>query len=580
MTSLRARLGLARRQLSGYTVKSLINLGAAAGVCLLLAGTHPIAWLLGAAAALASLAVTCWRRRTEVIRPTGQLLGYFVSVRSLLFIAVAAGYSIRRPTDAWWAYLAAVVAIVCTLGEPSIKSMLAVKSQVAVNLPGVPPPPRQRISPGTLASAGLGVIILGAALAIIGLPGWIWLIIVALVVPLNVVVLIDTVRVRLASKNIVAQVPKALTKLRPEFVVYYAASTGARYQLGMWLPYLERLGRPFFVITREQTTVGVIKDLTSAPILVPLATDVSRNLDTMVVPTLRAAFYVQGSPANQTFQRFRKLTHIWLNHGDSDKPANFHPRHASYDRLFVAGQLGVDRYADHGIEVAPDRFVLVGRPQVEKIMVLDNPVQTGPRTVLYAPTWRGGRESTNYCSLPWGAGIVRALLEREATVIFRPHPVSYRDPADADRIAEIQRMLSDDRQQSGQEHRWGPAAEREFDVADCANASDALITDVSSVASDFLASGKPFAMVSTKTGVDEFRGEFKVARAAYVIGPALAGLDQVLDQLLGPDELRDSRLAFREYSLGDRLGPDAATPFLETVRAILDGRTVDLPRSG
>ena len=30
----------------------------------------------------------------------------------------------------------------------------------------------------------------------------------------------------------------------------------------------------------------------------------------------------------------------------------------------------------------------------------------------------------------------------------------------------------------------------------CFNASDALITDVSSLASDYLASGKPFAMVA------------------------------------------------------------------------------------
>jgi len=55
-----------------------------------------------------------------------------------------------------------------------------------------------------------------------------------------------------------------------------------------------------------------------------------------------------------------------------------------------------------------------------------------------------------------------------------------------------------------------------------------------------------------------------------VIGPELAGLDQVLDQLLGPDEHREQRLAFRSYSLGDRLGPEAAAPFVERVTAILD----------
>ncbi|HLT62269.1 MAG TPA: CDP-glycerol glycerophosphotransferase family protein, partial [Microlunatus sp.] len=473
---------------------------------------------------------------------------------------------------AGWAYAAAGVAIMLTLGEPAFRSLLATKLQIAVNLPGVRAVPEPRLPAGALATGCLALILAGALVAVLGLPGWVWLILVLLTVPLHAVVLLDAVRARVRSKRAVADIPVALEALRPQFAVYYAATSGARYQLGMWLPYLERLGRPFFVITRDPTTVDTIKELTDAPILVPHATDPSRSLDTMVVPSLRAAFYVQGSPANQTFQRFRKLTHIWLNHGDSDKPANYHPRHASYDRLFVAGELGIDRYAAHGIEVPREKFDLVGRPQIEKIEVRDDPLPADrPRTVFYAPTWRGGRESTNYSSLPWGLGIVRALLRREVTVIFRPHPVSYRDRDDAERIAAIQRELAEDQRRSGRAHLWGDAAERDRDVADCSNAADALITDVSSVASDFLASGKPFAMVSTKIGAAEFRAEFKVAQAAYVIEPELAGLDQVLDQLLGPDELRPTRLEFRRYSLGDRLGPDAAQPFLERVTEILDG---------
>jgi hypothetical protein len=572
MIDVRARLRVLHRHLSDYTQKSLINLGAVAGVCLLLAGGHPALWIIGAVCGLATLIALIWRRRRELVHPTGaQLVGYYVSVRSLLFLTVAAGAAVRRPEDSGWAFAAAGVAIILTLGESSLKAILAAKLQLAERLPGVQGATTPRIAPSLLAPAGLVLIMLGGVLALIGLPGWIWLIfVVLLALPLNAVVLLDAVRARTASKRAVRDIPEALAKLRPEFAVYYAATSGARYQLGMWLPYLERLGRPFFVITRDPETVEVIKELTDAPILVPLASDVSRSLDTMVVPSLRAAFYVQGSPANQTFQRFRRLTHVWLNHGDSDKPANFHPRHASYDRLFVAGRLGIDRYAAHGIDVPAEKFDLVGRPQIEKIMVRDEPLPDGPRTVFYAPTWRGGRESTNYSSLPWGAGIVAALLQRQSTVIFRPHPVSYRDPGDAERIAEIHRLLADDQRQSGRGHRWGAAAEREFDVADCSNAADALITDVSSVASDFLASGKPFAMVSTKVGPDEFRAEFKVAQAAYVIGPELAGLDQVLDQLLGPDEHREQRLAFRSYSLGDRLGPEAAAPFVERVTAILD----------
>ena len=49
--------------------------------------------------------------------------------------------------------------------------------------------------------------------------------------------------------------PAALEKYQPEFAVFYATKDGATYQLGMWLPYLERLNRPFVVITLHPSTV-------------------------------------------------------------------------------------------------------------------------------------------------------------------------------------------------------------------------------------------------------------------------------------------------------------------------------------
>ena len=181
----------------------------------------------------------------------------------------------------------------------------------------------------------------------------------------------------------------------------------------MWLPYLERLDKPYVVITRNPATVAEIATMTKKPILVP-RTDkkMSDHLDSMVVPSMKAAFYVQGSAANSTFQRY-PMTHVWLNHGDSDKQANYNPRHATYSKLFVSGQQGVDRYAAHGIEVPPGRFEIVGRPQIETIKVRDEPLPPGhPRTVLYAPTWKGGRPSTNYSSLPNGLAMIKAVLER------------------------------------------------------------------------------------------------------------------------------------------------------------------------
>jgi hypothetical protein len=225
------------------------------------------------------------------------------------------------------------------------------------------------------------------------------------------------------------------------------------------------------------------------------------------------------------------------------------------------------------VKVPPERFAIVGRPQIERIQVRDTaPPPGSPRTVLYAPTWRGGRPSTDYSSLRLGDKIVAALLRRGSTVIFRPHPLSYTEPEDAGRIRQIQHRLANDRTASGRLHVWGRQAETDWDVADCINASDALISDVSSVATDYLASDKPLAMVAIRARGDKFRRQFPIARVCYVIEKDLSTLDVTLDQLHGEDPLAAERQAYRRYCLGDDVGPQAAARFLQIAGEIVTGR--------
>jgi hypothetical protein len=572
---------LLRSHLGDFIFNNVINLGAVGGACLLLAGGSPWIRILGVLAALASLIGIVWRRRKAIFHPSrDDLLASYASVRAVLFFAVGSGYAARRPDHSGWVWTAVAIGVMLILGEPMLKSLLGTAKQVVLNLPGVRTVPHPPFPAGWLTAAALVNLVVGALLAALAAPGWVLLILVLVSAPLAAVMVWHAVRATVMSRRAEVNIRAALQRLRPEFAVYYAGLHGATYQLGMWLPYLERLGRPFIVITRHPETVAAISQLTPAPILVPKTNNVSGSLDSMVVDSLRAAFYVQGSPANQTFQRYRQLTHVWLNHGDSDKQANFHPRHATYDKLFVSGRLGVERYARHGIDVPADRFVLVGRPQVERIESRDQPLPPGsPRTVLYAPTWKGGRPSTNYSSLPLGEAMVKALIERGATVIFRPHPVSYEDGKDAKRIRAIQRLLEADRASSellggGRRHVWGAQAETQWDVPDCFNASDALITDVSSIASDYLASGKPFAMAAILTGGAEFAEEFPMARVAYVIEKDLSSLPTVLDHLLGDDTLVTERLAYRDFCLGSQVGARAAEEFLRVSADIVAGRSV------
>jgi CDP-glycerol glycerophosphotransferase (TagB/SpsB family) len=155
-------------------------------------------------------------------------------------------------------------------------------------------------------------------------------------------------------------------------------------------------------------------------------------------------------------------------------------------------------------------------------------------------------------------------------VIFRPHPHTYTDPQQTGIARDIQRRLEADRKASGRQHVFGRAAEGDWDIPACVNHCDALITDVSSVASDFLATGKPMAIVAIQQKGAAFRKAIPIARVAYVIEPDLSTLHEALDELLGPDSLAAARREYRRYCLGDALGPEAANGFFAEVERILD----------
>jgi hypothetical protein len=68
-----------------------------------------------------------------------------------------------------------------------------------------------------------------------------------------------------------------------------------------------------------------------------------RSIEEIIVSSMTTAFYVNNAARNTHLVERREVTHVWLNHGDSEKPACFNPVHAIYDLIFAAGQAGIDR---------------------------------------------------------------------------------------------------------------------------------------------------------------------------------------------------------------------------------------------
>ncbi|WP_329018694.1 hypothetical protein [Streptomyces sp. NBC_00690] len=88
---------------------------------------------------------------------------------------------------------------------------------------------------------------------------------------------------------------------------------------------------------------------------------------------------------------------------------------------------------------------------------------------------------------------------------------------------------------------------------DCFNEADAMVSDISSVVSDFMASGKPYAVTdSAALGAEEFQRQNTAARAAVVLSNTAVELAQLLAAVESPalDRLADSRRELKEYLLG------------------------------
>jgi hypothetical protein len=293
-------------------------------------------------------------------------------------------------------------------------------------------------------------------------------------------------------------------------------------------------------------------------------------MDAVMVSTLRCVFYVNNALRNVHVVRYAGVRHVQLNHGDSDKATSYNPVFRMFDRNFVAGQAAVDRFSAHGISTAPDFFEIVGRPQVEDVAVAAPGTPT--RRVLYAPTWAGMHADSAYSSLPIGPAIVRGLIARGCTVVYRPHPYTRRNPELAVASEQITALLTEDRGRTGTEHVYGAQAEQVWSIVDCFNAVDALVSDVSSVVPDFLYSEKPFAVAAMGGSVEEFFAEMPVARGGYVIAGDAGNLDAALDDLLGADPQGAERRRLKTYYLGDFPAERYADAFLEAARVEIADR--------
>jgi len=282
----------------------------------------------------------------------------------------------------------------------------------------------------------------------------------------------------------------------------------------------------------------------------------TRHVESLVLPSVRAAFYLAYGEKNSNLLRDPNLIHVMLAHGDSDKATSASALVRIFDETWVAGQAGVDRFAKARIPMPLERFAVIGRPQVSGLPV--GPTGQQPVVILYAPTFEGYYEGTTHSSLDsMGVDLVQRLLadRPEVQVWFRPHPSSgVLRPSMLTAIDTITDLLK--AAPGGHHVSTGGGST----ITECLVRADVLVSDVSSVVSDFLQTERP-AVVCDPDGLsaDEFAQRYPSQAGSYRLTPGLPELDVVLADALGADPLHARRLEMKHYVLGDPPGgPQAA----------------------
>ncbi|MGC4830967.1 CDP-glycerol glycerophosphotransferase family protein [Micromonospora arida] len=532
-----------------------LTTGLAVLAFVVLALTGATGW--GLALAVAALAASAAEQR---IRPGAEL----VAETALIAAAILVGYS-RRLDEGL--NLALVATGLVLLGLVLLVGPLRTAGGLEIRTANLPVRAWTPLIADRLGTALLGLLAALALAAALALPAGVALAASLLVGAGAGAVALDLARRRFRPRAGGGSVAAALRRHQPEFLLYFSAPPGSEYQVTMWLPYLERIGRPFLVVLREPEFLTPIAAATDAPVVY---CPTLGAMDEALVPSLRAAFYVNHGAKNSHCVRFTQLTHIQLHHGDSDKAPSANPVSGIFDRIFVAGQAAIDRYARAGVQIPADKFVVVGRPQVESIEVRPEPARgLAHPTVLYTPTWTGHHADADYCSLPVAESLLRRLLERGATVILRAHPYTTQNPASARQLGRLTELLVADRARTGRQHVVGAAA-RELSLTECVNAADALVSDVSGVISDFLYSGKPYAVTDMGDEGDRFVERFPLAGSGYVLRRDMSNVDEVLTALLDTDPLAAERWATRRRYLGDFPAEAYAEAFLSAARRELE----------
>lgn len=354
-----------------------------------------------------------------------------------------------------------------------------------------------------------------------------------------------------------------------DVAVFFSDGYMRLYQIEQWLPVLERLGRqrPTVLVVRHQESYDELTQRTDLPaVLLPTFRDLStfyHRADPKI------ALYVNNGNRNFQSLSYPRMLHVHINHGESDKVSMVSNQAKAYDRVFVAGEAAVHRHRAALMQFDESRLVPVGRPQLD--LELEPALPPSERaTVLYAPTWEGEEENNNYTSLDrYGREIARAALSLpNVRFVYKPHP-RVETGTIPSVLAAHKAIVAAVREAAGRDPQAGhTVASRAVDVLALIRQADLLVSDVSSVALDFLylRTGHPLVITDRRNDRSRLAVDAPVSQVCEVVdGSTVARVRALLESQLAEDTHAADRERMRQFYFGDLQPGQSTERFLAAV---------------
>lgn len=380
---------------------------------------------------------------------------------------------------------------------------------------------------------------------------------------------------KLAPDSLPPQIAAARVPVDAEVVAYFADGPDRIYQLDQWLPVLEKLAaeRRVVLVLRDIRTLFLVQDRTTLPIVCVTAFLDLMNLYDM--SEFKVGIYVNNGQRNFQSLNNPRMLHVHVNHGESDKLSSFSNQVKAYDRVFVAGQVAVDRYREALIAFDESKVVMVGRPQLDLTFEPELPASSR-RTVMYGPTWEGESESNNWTSLDrFGVRIVEQILALpDVRLVYKPHPRVATSLNSGVKRAH-QKIVRLVQAAGARDPEAGHRTRMDGNILAMFGRVDALVGDVSSVTLDYLYLRPECPLFLTDRRDDRalLENDSPLTQGADIVDSStIASVGSTVAARLADDTRREDRRKTRAHYFGDLQPGDSSRRFSEAVAALVAER--------